>query len=60
MLQGINLVLWMAMFGAAWMRHESAEVRWIAAAGLAFAALWQHAHVRGWGRKNEPGLLKGN
>ena len=54
MLQGINLVLWIAMFGAAWMPTESDEMRWLAGIGLVFAALWQHAHVRGWGRKHEP------
>jgi len=33
------------------------EARWIANAGFVFAALWQHAHVRGWWRKSVPDLL---
>ncbi len=51
MLQGINLALWMAMCGATWMPGGLVESRWTAGVGFAFAAMWQHAHVRGWGRK---------
>jgi hypothetical protein len=54
MLIGINLVLWLCMLGAAWMPMTPNEGRWTAAVGFAFAALWQHAHVRGGWRKPRP------
>jgi hypothetical protein len=53
MLQGINLVLWMAVCGAIWMPIGKNDARWIATAGFVFAALWQHAHLRGLWRKRE-------
>jgi hypothetical protein len=54
MLIGINLVLWLCMLGAEWMPMTPNEGRWTAAVGFAFAALWQHAHVRGGWRKPRP------
>jgi len=43
---GVNLVLWLVAFGAAFGWESSAghvELKWIVGGGLAFAALLQHA-----------------
>ena len=42
---GVNLILWLAAFGATFARGSPAQVelKWIVGGGLAFAALLQHA-----------------
>jgi hypothetical protein len=52
----INLFLWLAMFGAAFGTGANPLVSWTAAAGLAVAAAWEHASVRGF-LKRTPGQL---
>lgn len=52
----VNLILWLLMFGAAFVPVPDQGTKWIAAAGLIVAALWEHATVRGFlrsRRKNE-------
>jgi hypothetical protein len=43
----VNSILWLAMVGALFAPIPDQTARWIAVAGLAAAALWEHAAVRG-------------
>jgi hypothetical protein len=43
----INLVLWLAMVGAVFAPAPDNGAKWLAAAGLVVAALWEHSAVRG-------------